>query len=283
MTLSTLAQVIVHQNAAGIAAPPGLTLPRPAATGPSDPLVLRKLPSDVHDELDKIGKVLKKNISKRIKSHDLMQKCVATISELKSGFYPEGTRAFKSPVEFAELDAALQSSANQELPFIIKIPVGCSRRLAMEIVHCEAVLFQQQIELETQSEHFAILHGITTSEYFMSQATALSTKVPELYGLDAPLRPVLPPSVLDDAAVSMYRGIIDSISKDKEISEKKDAEHKKKRLDSDASLLREKPSVLFEAVISDKVTKAVVDAVSGLRQGLRPSLRVSIVQTSIIN
>lgn len=117
----------------------------------------------------------------------------------------------------------------------------------------------------------------------MSQATALSPKVPELYGLDAPLRPVLPPSVLDDAAVSMYRGIIDSISKDKEISEKKDAEHKKKRLDSDASLLREKPSVLFEAVISDKVTKAVVDAVSGLRQGLRPSLRVSIVQTSIIN
>jgi hypothetical protein len=118
-------------------------------------------------------------------------------------------------------------------------------------------LFQQQIELEAQSEHFAILHGITTSEYFMSQATALSPKVPELYGLDAPLRPVLPPSVLYDAAVSVYRGIINSISKDKEISEKKDAEHKKKKLDGEASLLREKLSVLFEAVISDKVTKAV--------------------------
>jgi hypothetical protein len=76
--------------------------------------------------------------------------------------YPSGVRPFKSLEERGDLDEPWSESVQAELAFNVRVPMGSSRREAIQLVHHAASLFSQKKKLILKAakniwSHFGVL------------------------------------------------------------------------------------------------------------------------------
>jgi hypothetical protein len=75
----------------------------------------------------------------------LEEEQILTMQNQSGGlWYPSGVRPFKSPEERGDLDEPWSESVQAELAFNVRVPMGSSRREAMQLVHHAASLFSQK-------------------------------------------------------------------------------------------------------------------------------------------
>jgi hypothetical protein len=87
--------------------------------------------------------------------------------------YPSGVRPFKSLEERGDLDEPWSESVQAELAFNVRVPMGSSRREAIQLVHHAASLFsQKKVDLEGRKEHLESLRSVVTRRAFIESCTA---------------------------------------------------------------------------------------------------------------
>jgi hypothetical protein len=129
------------------------------------------LSNECLSHLLKVTNTFEKTLQKKIKTEgfieDVEQDVTAMVGD--SCHYPPGTRPFRSPEDAFELDQPLDAAVGQATQIVVSIPMGASRRDAMQMVHHACALALKQVALEAAKARLLVLHPMCTRmAYFKS-------------------------------------------------------------------------------------------------------------------
>ena len=96
-----------------------------------------KLPAEVEKQLHKVVKTFESDLRIYINWQGRVEK---TKEDVKVHGEPglksqSGTRPFKSPVELTDLDNVISDCVNGDSTWVVKLPMGTTKRQAMGIIH----------------------------------------------------------------------------------------------------------------------------------------------------
>jgi len=235
----------------------------PSPASPSPPR--GKLPDEFEKYIVKSVGAFEKQVLKFVRSKDMItleEEQFLTMQDHSGGLrYPSGVRPFKSQEERGDLDEPWSESLQAELVFNVRVPMGSSRREAMQLVHHAASLFHKKVDLEGRKEHVESLRSAVTRRAFIETCTAWTPNPVSTLDLDEPLRQR---QCVDDLAVhrieTAYAKIVDIVRDRKSQQVKQRLEEESKKRESEANLLKHKPECLLVDLIDQRVSAKVSEA-----------------------
>ena len=131
-----------------------------------------------------------------------------------------------------ELDSALSQCTERDWVFMVTIPVGTSRRSALQKLHREHAMFVRSTDAEALEEQQSTLRGVASLAHFREKCTtalreARAERDSNTARLDFPVRTETADCVLTECIESEYRNLFDCINKELR-AEKKRADDKTK-------------------------------------------------------
>ena len=165
----------MQQGFAFIAAAPLAAVVAPATpsvtviTQPPSPLSLvpplqGELPVDFAKFIVKSVGAFEKQVMKFVQSKDMASAAhdqTLIMHDSSEGLrYPFGGRPFKSPEERGDLGEAWSESLQAEVVFNVRVPLGSTRRAAIQAVHHATSVFLKKVDLEGRKEHFWSASGV---------------------------------------------------------------------------------------------------------------------------
>ena len=166
--------------------------------------------------------------------------------------YPAGTRPFRSPEDAFELDQPLDAAVGQETRVVITIPMGLSRRDAMQKVHHACALALKQFALEAAKARLVSLQPMCTRMAYFKSCNNFSQDNMDSLGLENG-KIILPNQRLAvERAEDLYTKLVDKL-RTKRVKEKKIADDAKEK--NVENLLKAKPEHVLEELLEAVVVK----------------------------
>ena len=140
---------------------PPAQMPTIASSSPPD-----KLTSDECKSIMASTKSFETSVRKLLKCISKMDKGKADLQvfaqDTTGTRYPAGIRTFRSAAEMVELDSTLSQCKKRDWVFMVTIPMGTSRRSALQKLHREHAMFVRSTDVEgwrNSSRHHVVWHG----------------------------------------------------------------------------------------------------------------------------
>ena len=222
----------------------------------------KKLSSEIHKHLDGIAKTYEKTITKYMRSRNQVKKLGDDLDFLaapENNFkYPPGTRPFKSPVEFAQLDEVLAETATGPVVFEVRMARGTSRREALAQLHFQNTCWQKKIHLEAATEYHEVLTAAAKKQTYLDACNSwpdVAARSDD--GLDDPIAREHNRTLAREVVEKNFKKIVDGARAKWDATEKQKEEEKKKREETDKALLARNPGNLLRELVQSEVTRAV--------------------------
>ena len=193
----------MQQGFAFIAAAPLAAVVAPATpsvtviTQPPSPLSLvpplqGELPVDFAKFIVKSVGAFEKQVMKFVRSKDMASAAhdqTLIMHDSSEGLrYPFGGRPFKSPEERGDLGEAWSESLQAEVVFNFRVPLGSTRRAAIQAVHHATSVFLKKVDMEGRKEHLESLRSVVTRRDFVETCTSWVPNPIDTLDLEEPLR-----------------------------------------------------------------------------------------------
>ena len=155
----------------GAALTPPVQTPIIASTSPP----LNKLTSDETKSIMASTKGFEASVRKLLKCNAKVDKGKADLQlfaqDTTCTRYPAGIRSFKSAAEMVELDSTLSQCKERDWVFMVTIPVGTTRRSALQKLHREHATFVRSTDVEALEEQQSTLRGLASLAHFREKCT----------------------------------------------------------------------------------------------------------------
>lgn len=254
----------------GVAAPSNhgvSSQPPPTTAKPWEETLLQEvqtvLPKAVLNHLDRCAKRFEKMVERKLATEAHIEKEKRDISVMEASSnasegnrrYPPGTRPFKSPSSFSELDTPWYPCSEEDYKWSVVIPKGSSKRDAMSRLHHTATMAYKTINRQALEEHLAMLAPQTTKEAFWRACNEWQDPdtMMDSLGLDDPCRPLLNSTLAASKATDLYRRVVDGVRRRKQ--KERDELEKEKRIkeEQEDKVANSRPSDLLKSAITDIV------------------------------
>ena len=215
----------------------GVVAPTPPAQTPiiaSSSPTLGKLTSDETKSIMASTKGFEAKVRKLLKCNAKVDKGKSDLQifaqDTTGTRYPAGVRPFRSAAEMVELDSTLSQCKERDWVFMVTIPVGTSRRTALQKLHREHAMFVRSTDVEALEEQQSTLRGVASLAHFREKCTtalreARAERDNNTARLDFPVRTETAECVLTERIESEYRNLFDRMNKELR-AEKKRADDK---------------------------------------------------------
>ena len=179
--------------------------------------------------------------------------------------YPAGIRPFKSAAEMVELDSTLSQCKERDWVFMVTIPVGTSRRSALQKLHREHAMFVRSTDVEALEEQQSTLRGMASLAHFREKCTtalreARAERDSNTARLDFPVRTETAECVVTERIESEYRNLFDRINKELRAEIKRADDKTKDELKALEKLNASDPEILLDGYIKSVVNKELQHA-----------------------
>ena len=211
----------------GAALTPPVQTPIIATTSPP----LNKLTSDETKSIMASTKGFEASVRKLLKCNAKVDKGKADLQlfaqDTTGTRYPAGIRPSKSAAEMVELDSTLSQCKERDWVFMVTIPVGTTRRSALQKLHRV-----RSTDVEALEEQQSTLRGLASLAHFREKCTtalreARAERDSNTARLDFPMRTETADCVVSERIESDYRNLFDRINQELR-AEKKRADDKTK-------------------------------------------------------
>ena len=174
--------------------------------------------------------------------------------------YPADIRPFKSAAEMVELDSTLSQCKERDWVFMVTIPVGTTRRSALQKLHRGLAMFVRGADVEALEEQQATLRGLVSLAHFREKCTtalreARAERDSNMARLDFPVRPDTADCVVSERIESDYRNLFDRINKELRAEKKRADDKTKDELKAVEKMNASDPEVLLDGYIKSVVNK----------------------------
>ena len=189
--------------------------------------------------LQKVTNNFEKTLLKRFKTEGFIDDVEHDVAAMGGDpcHYPAGTRPFRSPEDAFELDQPLDAAVGQETRVVITIPMGLSRRDAMQKVHHACALALKQFALEAAKARLVSLQPMCTRMAYFKSCNNFSQDNMDSLGLENG-KIILPNQRLAvERAEDLYTKLVDKL-RTKRVKEKKiadDVKEKRKKMSKTCS------------------------------------------------
>ena len=210
---------------------------------------------EIMKHLRRVGKKYEDTVRKWTKAKD---RTVADARDMEilngAGYrYPPGMRPFRSPVEATGLDDPWGDTANAAQTFRVDLPMGCTRRQAMQFVHHAAAKFMKARTMEANAAYVTSLNGKIGKNHFLAAVNQWEPSDTPSLGLEDGLVPKLDSVAITREALKIYTDIVERIRK-----ESADADQSKKaKQEADAKAMEElakhNPQNLIRSIVEKSV------------------------------
>jgi hypothetical protein len=190
------------------------------------------LPMELKKDLRILAQNLLKQVQRKTRVESHIMKHIEDIDVLhNTEGWSHGSRAFKSPPEFSQLDGIASECVNDDCNVSFTLPKGTSRRSACELFHRHCMTWCMQVELEAHRCHLAELLPRCTMLQCTADALLLRPKELNAINLEEPARPPFPMHFLRLEAESAYSWVVGKLraDADKESQRKSQEDERKKR------------------------------------------------------
>ena len=179
--------------------------------------------------------------------------------------YPAGIRPFKSVAEMVELDSTLSQCKERDWVFMVTIPVGTSRRSALQKLHREHAMFVRSTDVEALEEQQSTLRGVASLAHFREKCTtalreARAERDSNTARLDFPVHTEKAECVVTERIESEYRNLFDRINKELRAEIKRADDKTKDELKALEKLNASDPEILLDGYIKSVVSKELQHA-----------------------
>ena len=244
----------------GAALTPPVQTPIIASTSPP----LNKLTSDETKSIMASTKGFEASVRKLLKCNAKVDKGKADLQlfaqDTTGTRYPAGIRPFKSAAEMVELDSTLSQCKERDWVFMVTIPVGTSRRSALQKLHREHAMFVRSTDVEALEEQQSTLRGLASLAHFREKCTtalreARAERDSNTARLDFPVRTETADCVVTERIESDYRNLFDRINKELRAVKKRADDKTKDELKALEKMNASDPEVLLDGYIKSVVNK----------------------------
>ena len=244
----------------GAALTPPVQTPIIASTSPP----LNKLTSDETKSIMASTKGFEASVRKLLKCNAKVDKGKADLQlfaqDTTGTRYPADIRPFKSAAEMVELDSTLSQCKERDWVFMVTIPVGTTRRSALQKLHREHAMFVRSTDVEALEEQQATLRGLASLAHFREKCTtalreARAERDSNTARLDFPVRPETADCVVSERIESDYRNLFDRINKELRAEKKRADDKTKDELKAVEKMNASDPEVLLDGYIKSVVNK----------------------------
>ena len=159
-----------------------------------------------------------------------------------------------------ELDSTFSQCKERDWVFMVTMPVGTSRRSALQKLHREHAMFVRSTDAEALEEQQSTLRGVASLAHFREKCTtALREARAELDSntarLDFPVRTETADCVLTERIESEYRNLFDRINKELRAEKKRADDKTKDELKTLEKLNASAPEKLLDGYITSVVDR----------------------------
>ena len=141
---------------------------------------LGKLTSDESKSIMASTKGFEASVRKLLKCNTKVDKGKAdlqVIAEDTTGpRYPAGIRPLRSPAEMVELDSTHPQCKERDWVFVVTIPMGISRRTALQKLHRELAMFVRTTDVEALEEQQSTPRGVASLTHLRDKCTTALRK-----------------------------------------------------------------------------------------------------------
>jgi len=217
--------------------------------------VPQKLSKDEETQITRIMNTFNRTLHQLVKARQRHERYGSEINQIKDGRVPIGSKPFK--VQFESLELDMEGAWNEDTGVSINFPKGMTFRAAKERLHLGFLEANKRLDQMMNSIRLDTLQRDADYTTFIDQVKGIKVNpTGDVERLGIPVPPGLfPPStdLGEEAAMKIYRGILEKIAKEHVEQEKakKDEEKRRKTLIDEAASLNPR----------DLIVKAVKQAV----------------------
>lgn len=220
---------------------------------------LENLPEAVKKHLDKVAKSFEHKVSSFIRNGGRLECMKSELDALKKSAdestfkYPAGVRPFRSPVELAQLDEAMDQCRDVPFTMSLILPKGCTRRDAMRRMHHACCTFLKEQHTIATAQYQEELKGLVTKSKFLEACNAWTPQPTTADGLEDPVRPALDTKLARNHAEKLYTSLIDRARQQRDKVRKEQEEKNKQVKVAEEKLLKEKPANILKELVRNTV------------------------------
>ncbi|CAK0897414.1 unnamed protein product [Prorocentrum cordatum] len=238
----------------------------PAAMAPAEGFLM-KLPLPLMKNLEKLTHDHEEKAKKLIKARHLHSKTEEDVKALVDGHYPNGIRAFRSPIHQVELDSIWDRCATGAYQFDLlgtawTVPKQATRREAKRIAHMAHAHALRSIDAETLQGSIQLAMEPASKQKFMIECQGLVDKVFAMrateLGLDGPMVKRIDPNAIKEKFETLYAQAVEKVATAEQKRKEYEEKAKEKAAKQEEKLLKVAPETLFQDAVSH-IASTIVD------------------------